>query len=423
MSEPYIIKQFFVILFSMNVSLFSIWNFNEAIRVKMPAGICSISGISSIISVIAVRHILLMEYTDRTYSDFIYRLIFAKPQSLLMLFLVILLIEIYCFCQNRRKAVNIITYDSIKESLDNLPSGICFSDSNGTPLLINHTMHKIAYQTFGEMVLNIEECRKKIKNGNVSKNVSLIRSNEENIIKTDTAIWNIKETIHGDILETIALDITEEFHLTDEITVQNQRLNDMNKKMREYAKKRNQYIAEKENLEAKIRVHDNIGRSLIAFRYYLESSDKDKDTLFKIWKNSIILNKNEALFYEPDEWQNLLLASKNVGVNISIDGYMPENDELKHITINILLEALNNAVRHAKGNNLYVSINENSNAYFIKIKNDGIQPKEQIKEKGGLKNLRENITLLGGAFDVIHSPCFEMKIELPKAFDNYKKTV
>lgn len=38
---------------------------------------------------------------------------------------------------------------SIKEGLDNLPSGICFADQNGTIILCNRQMHRLCHALMG----------------------------------------------------------------------------------------------------------------------------------------------------------------------------------------------------------------------------------------------------------------------------------
>ena len=45
--------------------------------------------------------------------------------------------------RERMTAKNEVTPASIREALDNLPSGLCFSDENGTPLLTNRMMYHL----------------------------------------------------------------------------------------------------------------------------------------------------------------------------------------------------------------------------------------------------------------------------------------
>ena len=39
--------------------------------------------------------------------------------------------------------------NSIKESFDNLPSGVCFADKHGVIILCNRQMHRLCYLLLG----------------------------------------------------------------------------------------------------------------------------------------------------------------------------------------------------------------------------------------------------------------------------------
>ena len=53
---------------------------------------------------------------------------------------------------NRRKKA--ITPSSIKESLDHLETGLCFSQPNGLVLLTNHRMNELSHAIFGKALQN-----------------------------------------------------------------------------------------------------------------------------------------------------------------------------------------------------------------------------------------------------------------------------
>ena len=46
---------------------------------------------------------------------------------------------------------------SVKEGLDNLPSGICFADRNGTVILCNRQMYRLCRQMTGTDLQHISE--------------------------------------------------------------------------------------------------------------------------------------------------------------------------------------------------------------------------------------------------------------------------
>ena len=52
---------------------------------------------------------------------------------------------------------------AIKESADNLPSGICFADSNGVIILCNRQMHRLCHVLMGRDLQYLDELRAALK--------------------------------------------------------------------------------------------------------------------------------------------------------------------------------------------------------------------------------------------------------------------
>lgn len=78
-------------------------------------------------------------------------------------------------------------------------------------------------------------------------------------------------------------------------------------------------------------------------------------------------------------------------------------------------EALTNAVRHGKADNLWIETGtEKGEIYFI-CSNDGVIPQKKITEGGGLSTLRQKTELAGGSMKITAENVFSLKIRLPKA--------
>ncbi len=70
---------------------------------------------------------------------------------------------------------------------------------------------------------------------------------------------------------------------------------------------------------------------------------------------------------------------------MKLEGRLPQESENKDIILKAAIEALNNAVRHAGGaTELNLTIKEVEEEYTIELTNNGILPKEEIIEGGGL---------------------------------------
>lgn len=309
---------------------------------------------------------------------------------------------------------NIFDADIIKKTIDGMPDGICFSYKDGTPLLVNKAMHYLSYELFGHIMLNANEFYKNLKVSRVNYDIRIIKRGREVILKTADKAWDIKYFYHGNIRETLAVDISEEYSLTEEISNRNIRLYEVNGRLRQYSKDVERFTREKEILDAKIKIHDDIGRSLAAFRSYLENdkrTEEDREGLLSLWRKSIFLMRGEAEdIHEDTLWENLLLAAKSVGVDIEVNGSLEIIGDYIGVFIAAVHECLNNAVRHARGSRLDIFISETDGKINIEIENDGKEPSDPIVEKGGLSNIRKKIELGGGEMKIESSPRFCLKI-------------
>ncbi|MFR9296847.1 MAG: ATP-binding protein, partial [Aedoeadaptatus pacaensis] len=83
------------------------------------------------------------------------RYFLSAPLRLFVLYYIfILILEWVVYKKVSSIKKNQIGKNSIKESMDNLPDGICFSKLDGTPLLVNRQMQEISYDVFGKRLVN-----------------------------------------------------------------------------------------------------------------------------------------------------------------------------------------------------------------------------------------------------------------------------
>lgn len=102
-----------------------------------------------------------------------------------------------------------------------------------------------------------------------------------------------------------------------------------------------------------------------------------------------------------------------MGVLVLITGTSPAQEKLKEITSLAIRECAANCVRHADGTELYISFVEEQDKLNITITNNGIAPKEEIHEGGGLSILRRYIEEINGSMLVQSMPTFALNITLP----------
>lgn len=335
----------------------------------------------------------------------------------------IALIQIALFFKLRRIRKSQIGKNSIKESMDNLPDGLCFSKLDGRPALVNRQMQLISYEVFGKHLINDLRCAKLVREGKISDKTKILQT-DPLVIRACGKIWLflfIKDE-EKKYRETIAYNITEEWSVLNEIKKKNQEIKAANKRLSEYQMAALEYTRQKEILRSKIEIHDKIAQSLIYFRHYLDKEDKNEDErkrLVQLWNESLlVLDESEDEEVKDALWKKLLETAESIGVDIHFTGSLPEGENDKNTFISIVHEALNNAIRHAEAKNVWIDINEDGLRINLTIKNDGHKPSSEIKEKGGLKNIRARLKIYDGKMSIDTSEVFTLRISWLKG-ENY----
>ncbi|WP_138160648.1 sensor histidine kinase [Peptoniphilus catoniae] len=319
---------------------------------------------------------------------------------------------------------SIIGKNSIKESMDNLPDGICFSKLDGTPLLVNRVMQDISYAVFGNMLVNDVVFTEDARNNKIKKDARILQR-DPLIVEALGDIWHIKTIIHDNFRETLAYKITLEWGLYQKIEEKNRQIEKINRSLKEYQKNVAEYTRQKEILQAKIKIHDKIGQSLIYFKHYLDMDKKtkeDRDKLINLWMESLVMldEKDDFLSEKEDSSKNeanfekLISTAKDIGVAVHLDGETPRDEGDLNLLVDIVHEAFNNAIRHGQAKNIWIKLDEGDLNIHCKIRNDGILSKEPIKEKGGLKNIHQRLKSFGGKMNIELNPQFTLDLSWPK---------
>lgn len=340
----------------------------------------------------------------------------------LWLFLTITLciaaLEIVLYKKLLQKKETRLGSNAIKESLDNLPLGIGFSDSKGLPLLVNHKMEQISKEVCGEILLNIKDCKEKIAKSNPIHHNAIFRQDSYIIFKIHDQIWQMNTIDHGHIKETIAKDITREYLLIKKIREKNEKVEQLNLRLKNYNAKVDDLIREKEILKAKRKIHDDIGQSLITFRFYLQNSDKNpqyRSQLVNLCRQNIMLLKGPTeTAKSSSNWEKLRKATQSVGISLVVKGNLPKEEKSLSILTEIVHEATNNAILYGNAKKITVKIREKKTLYTFIISNDGTRPQKPVVEKGGLKNMRKWVEMEGGTMTIKSRPRFLLEINLPK---------
>jgi len=283
---------------------------------------------------------------------------------------------------------------SVKEAVDDLPTGICCYLENGRVLLVNEAMERVSLALSGHAVLNGNEL-----------------AETPSQVKVLDRIFHLEKAempgLEG-VYQLLAADVTEEYGRLEEIREKNAQLSEQSLRLSSAIREAERLSIEREYLDAKIKVHSGIGELLAATVRMIreEQAELDPGTppvsdLLDRWTRlpATLLDEGAA---RRSSYDSVLKAAKDVGVRIVLDGELPEEEPQRSVLLVAIAECITNTFRHAGGDELTIRC-RNGEVVFT---NNGKAPERPVEEKGGLANLRRLAKDAGAEMTVESSPGF-----------------
>lgn len=304
--------------------------------------------------------------------------------------------------------------NSVKQALDNLPSGICFFDQNGILTLCNRKMYSLILEFTGKDPQSLAELRELM-----ADSPAMAQKQTRVYLARNGSAWRfsideIKTYDGADFTQVAAFDVTQLYRKTKELEQNNRALAEYGERLRRLSENILAVTREEEILKMKMRIHDDIGRSVISTRLFLQSDRPIGELDLTEWKNAVRLLKHEA--EEPDETnalKSLESAGRGIGIHLNITGTLPES-RAADVLAAAIRECMTNAVRHAGARELYVSLESDGKWASVTITNSGAVPEGEIVPGGGLGSLRFRVESCGGTMKIEAAPKFRLTVSVPQ---------
>jgi len=302
-----------------------------------------------------------------------------------------------------------ITAASIKESIDNLPAGVCYYLDEGRCMLVNHRMNEIALQMTGRQLQNGAALRE------------LAEKEPVHLLPDDTAVTfrhRLLELDGAPLHELIADDITELHRRAEQLRRDNERARRLSESVRAYGETIADTVRRNEILQAKISIHDEMNHLILATRRAVDgpADPVERAETLRLWQRQALLLCREA---DEREHSNVVsdldVLAKAIGVRLNWQG-SPETDDRAALTLFLLSarEAMANAARHAGAQQVTIAVTETVETLTAVFTNDGAAPSRPVSETGGLRNLRSRLESAGGDMTVCSAPRFSLTVSIPK---------
>ena len=340
--------------------------------------------------------------------------IFLAGMSLLIICLCLLVRNEILTCRKN------ISAWSVKETMDDVPCGVCVSDSWGRIVLSNKKMRELSRMLTGAVLQNYEDLKQVLDGNKLVQGVTRLSPESGVLYLPNGTVWMFQnymlteEEVAG-YLQTVAFDVTEIYFNREKIRMKNEKLELLNQKLKKMYEQIDESIREQETLKMKMQVHDSFGRSLLTIRRMLEGN-KEADYMknqLEILKQSVYILSGITQDDTEKQYEESIKHAEKLGVSVEIEGELCDEHQVALITDKAIRECVTNCIRHAHGSRVYVQSHKTREGWKVCITNDGERPKEGSREGGGLSALREVVERDGGEMTTKFEPEFLLALKLP----------
>lgn len=298
-------------------------------------------------------------------------------------------------------------YHSIKETMDLLPAGIAYGRADGRVVFCNLAANALSQAFTGRALTDLFAFEK-------------AAGTEMQVKLPDgSAVWQLtRSELDADgeaYIQLTATDITEQAAILEELAEKNKKLRNIHMRLNIYNKQADRIIIAQELLAARMAVHNELGSVLLQSRHYLnEPADIDEEILLKTLKNTntYLLREYEEDDAAQDALTDAMEMAEVIGVDVEVTGILPESGQERDILAAAITECATNTVKHADGDTLSVGILDTGGRLLYTLRGNGLPPKKEIVESGGLLSLRSLVEKAGGTMRIDSTPAVELTITL-----------
>lgn len=307
---------------------------------------------------------------------------------------------------------------SIKEAFDELPTGVCFFSEEGLPVLCNLAMQRFSFAVCGRDVQFVTDLEELLQPGfvpaeAVSRDGAAFTLADGKVIQLEKRKLSYE---NGEqYIQFVATDITKLHQSRVELTAENEQLRKVQEELKRLSASVVTVTREEEIMNTKMRVHDDMGRCLMAAQKCLKEQGSDMPTdMIDAWHRAVSMLKYNNETSEEEMLAQIRKTCRFVNLELICRGALPGQENAAYLLTCALRECVTNAVRYAYATELYADFSESEEEATVVVTNNGKIPEGDIVEGGGLSTLRRRVERAGGTMRVDARPSFRLTVTVPK---------
>ncbi|NLF80617.1 MAG: hypothetical protein GX572_05440 [Clostridia bacterium] len=314
---------------------------------------------------------------------------------------------------------------SIKNTIDSLHTGVFFSEPDGFILLLNAQMHRLMQAISGGMRRNGNRFYESLLAGDLEPGCRRVEFQGQIVyLLPDQTAWMFTRTElrikSKKYIQLTATDITRRWIMTAELQRQEAELKSKGEELSRSIASLHTLSQERETQKAKMRAHDVLGQRLTLLLRTIRSEQALDYELLRSLAQGLLddLRTDQTAPSPQDELEGLRQTFGSIGVDIEVQGRLPQDRIKGRLFADVIQESVTNAVRHGFATKIWVRIDCSAGAYHLQITNNGYPPTRPIVEGGGISGMRKLVEPCGGALAVTVRPSFAVSVHLPGGADH-----
>lgn len=307
---------------------------------------------------------------------------------------------------------NAIGADSIQDAVEVVSDGVLFADLEGRTLLVNSAMLGLMEQIFGCQYRNAKVFYDDLLALGSKGRVKTRLLEDQIYVNLEDGSWyrfstkKLLLTKGSAVWQYLLEDVTEEMFVNNALEEQNKEIEAKNEELKQALL--DLEIAQKEKTTDAVlhKIHDLLGQRISILQQVLSNQELQNYEYIAPLINDVMLDLRKDLIIPEDNFKELIEAYRGIGINVEVTGELPKNQKEAEIFVNILRDALSNAVRHGKAGRIKIHM-----GYSLTVEDDGVGC-QNINMGTGLSGMQKLLQENGGKLMVDGREHFTLRADL-----------
>lgn len=322
-----------------------------------------------------------------------------------------------------RQARTSVSRFAMVEALDILPEGVLYADETGAIAFMNDSM-RASLRSLG-LPADLADTRDLWKtlraraSAGDAPNALLPEGVRIALSENEIRLFALDEvTLRTRPYQLIvALDVTEDEHLNLNIERSNRLLEKAGAELERSLDNLQETVENETLLRMKSHVHDIVGQRLSILHRYLEDGHVSPAALEDVREllSTILDSLSSRVASNPAaDLAAVADAFSLVGIDLHVEGELPEDPEAARLFVSVVREATTNAARHAQASTVSATVRETREHVELVVESDGVSLEKPVREGTGLSGMRRAAQALGGTFRFHVGPPFTLRVSVPR---------